>query len=522
MKKAILFTHTDLDGAGCAVLFKYLCDHRGMTEVEYSIFNADISKLYETVTTAVSSTEVDANTEIVFAALCCGEELMKRLTERFKTIRVFDHHVTNSWANVCPGVDAHVYEHNSAGHLESGTSILWSQYRDELNNPVIVKFTNAVRSYDNFEFKVIDNPDAIRMNKLFSILGMEAFCTKYSEFLRIQNSEGTAKHSFVVDAANEIIESVEIIDETLGFVVDTSLKLEREKIDRIVNGTEKKIMHFDTTIDDERCVIFNVISGMNMSDLGAQYLNAHPEYSIFIWFDMNRKGFSYRSTRDDIDVSVIASKMGGGGHPKAAGSLIPQQMYAKIVEDISSTIRRGFAETDIDFDTIVNGVEWMKYLFGGYPWSQDDESSFFNIIEEAKQIIDDYRNSTIIHKIKPVTFKTRCTHHDTDMTSSLEGLVGDDGKLSMYHCKRCGCYMTKNVPTPHEFEEELMKVMSLACNCKPESFRRINNAYKNLYAKFSKACNCNPALFIRLNNVHADLYTEFSKVSKLRHKKKPE
>lgn len=354
MIKSILFTHTDLDGAGCAVLFKYLCNHRDMTEGEdYLIFTVDISRLYETVTTTIESYDVNEDTEIIFADLCCGEVLMKRLVERFKTIRVFDHHLTNYWVNDFPGIDAHVYERNPDGGLESGTSILWTFYRNELNNLAIIKFTNAVRSYDNFEFKTIPNEDAVKLNKLFSILGMEAFRVAYSDCIGtgdiIQVSRGKPEFMYVSDEANHIrVWNVEIMDATLEFVVDSVLKLEREKIQRIVEGTDKRgYICFDyVSPSGLKYIIFNVVLGINMSELAAQYLSAHTEYDAFCWYDINRKAFSFRATRDDVDVSVIAALLGGGGHPKASGSLIPQKTYQKLIDDVSSTISEGLKDIE--------------------------------------------------------------------------------------------------------------------------------------------------------------------------------
>lgn len=40
---------------------------------------------------------------------------------------------------------------------------------------------------------------------------------------------------------------------------------------------------------------------------------------------VNQKSISYRTTKDDIDLSEIAKHFGGGGHPKAAGSRVSEQ-----------------------------------------------------------------------------------------------------------------------------------------------------------------------------------------------------
>ena len=42
---------------------------------------------------------------------------------------------------------------------------------------------------------------------------------------------------------------------------------------------------------------------------------------------VNQKSISYRTTKEDIDLSEIAKHFGGGGHPKAAGAELANNRY---------------------------------------------------------------------------------------------------------------------------------------------------------------------------------------------------
>ena len=71
-----------------------------------------------------------------------------------------------------------------------------------------------------------------------------------------------------------------------------------------------------------------------------EYRNDLAEYFRQNKFDMDFAmlialddgSISLRSIKEDIDVSVIAEKMGGRGHPKAAGKPIFNKQKEKIIE----------------------------------------------------------------------------------------------------------------------------------------------------------------------------------------------
>lgn len=62
------------------------------------------------------------------------------------------------------------------------------------------------------------------------------------------------------------------------------------------------------------------------SDLGHAMIQANPaaQYAATYWDTAEHRTFSLRSSPEGADVSLIAEKFGGGGHPHAAGFSVPR------------------------------------------------------------------------------------------------------------------------------------------------------------------------------------------------------
>jgi oligoribonuclease NrnB/cAMP/cGMP phosphodiesterase (DHH superfamily) len=65
------------------------------------------------------------------------------------------------------------------------------------------------------------------------------------------------------------------------------------------------------------------------SDAGHMLAQGHPFAACF-WIDGEQIAFSLRSAPDGLDVSEIAKRFGGGGHPHAAGFKRPWTAYQSI------------------------------------------------------------------------------------------------------------------------------------------------------------------------------------------------
>tara|TARA_R100000008_G_scaffold86803_1_gene81739 strand:- start:1314 stop:2228 length:915 start_codon:yes stop_codon:yes gene_type:complete len=94
----------------------------------------------------------------------------------------------------------------------------------------------------------------------------------------------------------------------------------------------KKIADRATLRTCNRKKVYVVNSSHWMSEIGAK-LSPDCDYAVVWYYDHDRHEYrvSLRSFHDDVDVSEIAKKFGGGGHKKAAGFSLPSTVH---VDDV--------------------------------------------------------------------------------------------------------------------------------------------------------------------------------------------
>lgn len=365
MLKDVLFTHTDLDGAGCAVLFEfYFKEILKYSEDDYRIIhisnaiNEEIPAFIDGKTDSENLQYladlrgmVNRDTNITFTDICCNEENLKKIMDICETIYVYDHHRTNLWVNELGdnrpfGIVKVSTDTQDGQRVESGTSIVYEAMLEWLDstNTSFDEFINLIRIYDTFQQEEPQWKKAEMLNKIFIQIGMENFRKKYLEYFKyIKDSIESSLLIKDIKSFNkgdvlvyDTTDMKPIIDSELESFLNMVQENESKKIADIVSGKNNRIFKFEYIHVDygptERYIIFNPIPGVNMSALSVEYLKAHPEYNIFAWFDINTGAYSLRSIDDMIDVGSIAKVHGGGGHFHAAGSPIPKGL-AKMICD---------------------------------------------------------------------------------------------------------------------------------------------------------------------------------------------
>ena len=70
------------------------------------------------------------------------------------------------------------------------------------------------------------------------------------------------------------------------------------------------------------------------------FLNILTEVKAVAFFRIQKDGIrgSLRTTRDDVDVSLLAGIFNGGGHKKAAGFMAPKMEIRDILEKIGPKV----------------------------------------------------------------------------------------------------------------------------------------------------------------------------------------
>lgn len=312
MNKIKLFTHTDLDGIGCAIL-AYLAFDEENVDVVYCDYK-DVDEKIKEFINELNGLH-NPQRKIFITDISVNEETAKYLDKQWHDVTLLDHHATairlndHSWCNVrvCDKV----------GVKTSGTMMFYryleregyfDKYRYRIAKNV-ERFAEVVRDYDTWRWK--------------EKLGDEGFvCKQLNDLFHIYGRD-----KFVEWALYNIINMGQVPYFTEK---DRALLEQKQKdIDNYIAIKDKQII----TICDNfgyNCGI--VFAERYFSDLGNKLSELHPELDYIAMIDMGYGVVSYRTIRDDIDLGEeIAHSFGGGGHRKAAGSTFDARDMSYIV-----------------------------------------------------------------------------------------------------------------------------------------------------------------------------------------------
>lgn len=334
MIKKILFTHVDLDGAGCKILFTLANDPSKLGN-DYLVINCENTNVDLLVEKTINENNVDANTLIYFADICASREILEMLKDSGFIVRIYDHHRTNFFAT-------HIFDNavivpeNELGVPECGTSLLFKAFCNNeitsepmnhymietyFNSSLIEEFVEKVRLWDTYQWKDTNDIDARKLQILFTLLGMERFCDIYINKL--------------INAKQNTL----LIDRHDMMFIDARLESEQRAINSI---TKEKV--YDVNIRGFNAAFALSKDGADVSELGNQFLTKYPEYDMFISFSLFGDGaYSFRSIRDDIDIGKdFALLVGGGGHPKAAGAPITSEVKEILANTLLENLDPGY------------------------------------------------------------------------------------------------------------------------------------------------------------------------------------
>ena len=300
MSKFKLFTHTDLDGIGCAVLSKFAFDD---VDIEYCDYK-DIDKKVRAFGESEEYKEYD---KVFITDISVSEELandMNIACDEGKVI-LLDHHATALGLNKYDWCNVKVKDDD--GTPTSGTMMFYKYLIKEeyisrifYNDRVIrniARFTVVVRDYDTWRWKELGKDGLVckQLNDLFHIYGRDQFI------------DWTLHNIIKMNYAPYFTEK------------DRALLEQKQKdIDIYVESKNKQITNI---IDNFGYTCGVVFADRYISELGNRLSELNTELDYIAMIDISHGTVSYRTTRDDIDLGgEIAHSFGGGGHRKAAGS----------------------------------------------------------------------------------------------------------------------------------------------------------------------------------------------------------
>lgn len=317
-----LFTHTDLDGIGCAIL-AYLAFGRDNVDVEFCNYD-DVD---EKVEKFIEDEEMFRFYDMVFItdiSVSEGTALLVGLRDvPHRKVRLFDHHATTLWLNEYEWCTVMV-EHHYSGIKTSGTELFSMHlfenehfnYYDAHTIENIYRFVDIVRDYDTWRWKELGNDGIVckQVNDLFHILGRDEFIKWAINQINGLNYV-TPLQKFPYFGEKEL----------------TLLEQKQREIDSYVE--EKNEQLFISPMCGKVCGF--LFAERFISELGNRLCEIHPEIDFVAIINMSSKTVSYRTVKDNIDLGRdVASLFGGGGHPKAAGSTFDNSILMKTIQNI--------------------------------------------------------------------------------------------------------------------------------------------------------------------------------------------
>ena len=213
--------------------------------------------------------------KLYFVDFCYPQEIMDNIVKTVTSVVVLDHHLGNR--DVVENISEHIFDEK-----RSGATIAWSYFHPDIPIPLLLKY---VEDGDLYAFKLPDSRAVIAYTYAqpfhFDVWDMLA-----------EKLENAAERSFLVERGKIYAEYLAILVEQLSNKA-TLVSFE---------GFECYL----TTVPD-----------MFASDVGNRLARIKPPVGIAVNFHGDVMNVSLRSD-PSVDVSAIARKYGGNGHPQAS------------------------------------------------------------------------------------------------------------------------------------------------------------------------------------------------------------
>ena len=314
--KAKLFTHTDLDGVGCAVVARHYFQKQ--LDVEYCSYG----KINEKVKEFILSGEVK-NYDVVFITDISVDKEVADLIE-FEAATKFmlvDHHKTAEWLNEYDWASVTSIQPNykeNRNQITSGTNLFYETLislfpKDEASsNTFLAEFVEHVRMYDSWEWKnVYGNMVAKQLNDLLQIVGLWDFEERFWKNPDIQ----------------------------FNHTEQRLLELEEKRINRHIKQKSKELKKMDIELEGNKYHVGLIFNESYHSETGNVICDENHDIDFVIMVNIGYGTMSLRRREDvDIDLGQVAKMFheSGGGHPPAAGTKVTDNQVNEIVHILTN------------------------------------------------------------------------------------------------------------------------------------------------------------------------------------------
>ena len=217
-----------------------------------------------------------AGRKLYFVDFCYPQETMNSVASEAISVIVLDHHLGNK--SVVESMPEHVFDEK-----RSGATIAWSYFHHDIPVPTLLKY---VEDGDLYVFKLPDS------RAVLSYMYAQPFHFDVWDSLSAR-LENDAERAALIAYGKIYAEHFAIL------------------VEQIANKA------IPVSFEGFECYLVTA-ADMFTSDVGNRLAHLKPPFGIVVNFHGDVLNVSLRSD-PSIDVSAIAKKYGGGGHPHASG-----------------------------------------------------------------------------------------------------------------------------------------------------------------------------------------------------------
>lgn len=290
--KDLLISHiSDIDGVSPVILLK-------LTKVEFDYILKEPHEMDEFVEELLKE-DLNSYQNIYITDLALSENFYKKIKEsgyayKFK---IFDHHKTHLFAKD--------YENVVIDIEECGTTLFYNYLSKKYKLKKIVEdYIKHVKNLDLWLWVEKSDFMAKELGNIFDLYGRNTYIEEM--YQKLKRGKKFKWNKF----ENKI------------------LKIEKDTVDRYLKKNDKELYK----IEYDGYLIGAVFSERYRSELGNYLSSIHPELDLVVMINMSG-GLSLR-TEKDIDISILAQKLNGGGHKKACGAPIEEEVKESILKNI--------------------------------------------------------------------------------------------------------------------------------------------------------------------------------------------
>lgn len=279
-----------------------------MIDVEYCDYDNVNEKVNEYIT-ARNYLDYDYTFITDISVNELNADLLNYIYNLGNRIALIDHHDTAKWLNNYDW--AWVNDYHTSEFFErpleksSGTSMYYELLIAERHlepSDDLDEFTELVRRYDTWEWQTKYNDQhAKQLNDLLYIIGRERFVQRFNN-----------------DISTIFTDNEKML-----------LELEEENIQKYIESKSKQVI--ERQVNGKQVgVVFAERYG---SQLGNALAIANPHLDLIAIINPSYS-VSYRTVKDNVHLGEFTKQFGGGGHPKAAGSPISDEMREELISVI--------------------------------------------------------------------------------------------------------------------------------------------------------------------------------------------